>query len=182
MRRLSVKEMSLVALFPAMMAATAGVSIPLGGLPAVSLQTIFVFMAGLMLGPRLGSLSMIVYLSMGIIGLPVFANFRGGLDIITSGSGGFIIGFIFSAYLVGFMKNINFLNKKIWYIFLILVLGNVVIYMFGATYISYLLNTGFLTTLATFSQYIIGDLLKILVVLYVYHRIRPHLTYEAGLI
>ena len=179
MKRLSVREMSLVALFPAMMAATAGVSIPLGDLPAVSLQTIFVFMAALLLGPRLGSLSMIVYVFMGIIGLPVFSNFRSGLGVITGGSGGFIIGFIFSAYLVGFMKNINFLNKKIWYIFLVLVLGNVVIYMFGASYISYLLNTSFLTTLATFSPYILGDLLKIIVVLYVYVRIRPHFTYEA---
>ena len=179
MRRLTVKEMSLVAIFPAMMAATAGISIPLGSLPAVSLQTIFVFMAALLLGPRLGSLSMIVYVMMGLIGLPVFSNFRGGLDVITGQSGGFIIGFIFSAYLIGFMKNINFLNKKIWYIFGILVIGNIVIYMFGASYIAYLINTSFLTTLATFSPYIAGDILKILVVLYVYSRIRPHFTYES---
>ena len=182
MRRLTVKEMSLVAVFPAMMAATAGISIPLGGLPSVSLQTIFVFLAALLLGPRLGSLSMIVYLIMGMIGLPVFSNYRGGLDVITGQSGGFIIGFIFSAILVGFMKNINFLNKKIWYIFLVLVLGNAVIYMFGASYIAYLLNTSLLTTLATFTQYLIGDLLKILVVLYVYSRIHPHFTYEGALI
>ena len=180
MRKLTVKEMSLVAVFPAMMAATAGVSIPLGSLPSVSLQTIFVFMAALLLGARLGSLSMIVYVAMGIIGLPVFSNFRGGFDVITGQSGGFIIGFIFSAYLVGFMKNVNFLNKKIWYLFSVLVIGNTVIYMFGASYIAYLLNTGFFTTLATFSPYIIGDILKILVVLYVYTRIRPHFTYEGS--
>lgn len=179
MKRLSIKEMSLVAIFPAMMAATAGITIPLGGLPVITLQTIFVLMAGLLLGPKLGSMSMIVYVLMGIIGLPVFSNYRGGLSVITGGSGGFIIGFIFSAYLVGFMKNINFLNKKIYNIFMVLVLGNVVIYMFGASYITYLANTSFLTTLATFTPYIIGDLLKIIVVLYVYARIRTHFTYEA---
>lgn len=182
MSRLSVREMSLVAIFPAMMAATAGISIPLGNLAAVSLQTIFVFMAALILGPRLGSLSMVIYVFMGAIGLPVFSNFRGGFDVITGGSGGFIIGFIFSAYLVGFMKNINFLNKKTWYIFLVLVLGNIIIYMFGASYIAYLTRVGFFTTLATFTPYLLGDLLKIIVVLYVYTRIRPHFTYEASLI
>ena len=182
MRRLTVKEMSLVALFPAMMAATAGISIPLGALPSVSLQTIFVFLAALLLGPRLGSLSMIVYLVMGMIGLPVFSNFRGGFDVLVGQSGGFIIGFIFSAILIGFMKNINFINKRIGYIFIVLVLGNIVIYMFGASYIAYLLNTSFLSTIATFSQYIAGDFLKILVVLYVYTRIRPHITYESTLI
>lgn len=183
MKRLSVKEMSMVALFPAMMAATAGIAIPIGSyLPAVTLQTIFVFMAALLLGPRLGSLSMIIYVFMGAIGLPIFANHRGGFDVITGGHGGFIIGFIFSAYLVGFLKNINFLNKNIWNVFFVLVLGNVVIYMFGASYIAYLTSVGFFTTLATFSLYLVGDFLKILVVLYVYIRIRPHFTYEQGLI
>ena len=183
MSRLTVKEMSLVAIFPAMMAATAGIAIPIGSyLPAVTLQTIFVFMAALMLGPKLGSLSMIIYVFMGAIGLPVFANFRGGFDVIIGGYGGFIIGFIFSAYLVGFMKNVNFLNKKIWYIFIVLVLGNAVIYMFGASYIAYLTSVGLFTTLATFTPYLLGDLLKIIVVIYVYARIRPHFTYEGSLI
>ena len=180
MKRLTVKEMSLVAIFPAMMAATAGISIPLGSLPAVSLQTIFVFMAALLLGPKLASLSMIIYVVMGIIGLPVFSNYRGGFDVIAGQSGGFIIGFVFSAYLVGFMKNVSFLNKNILYIFAILVAGNTVIYMFGAAYIAYLLNTGFFPTLATFIPYILGDLLKIIVVLYVYTRIRHHFTYEGS--
>lgn len=180
MFKLTVKEMSMIALFPAMMAATAGISIPLGSLPPVSLQTIFVFLSALLLGPRLGSLSMIVYIVMGIIGLPVFSGYRGGLGVLTGQSGGFVIGFVFSAYFIGFMKNINFLNKKIWYIFIVLLIGNAIIYMSGAAYIAYLLNTNILLTLATFSSYIIGDLLKILVVLYVYSRIRMYITYESA--
>lgn len=180
MKRLSVREMSLVALFPAMMAATAGIAIPFGGLPVISLQTIFVFMSGLLLGSRLGSLSMVIYVLMGVIGLPVFSNFRGGLDVITGQSGGFIVGFVFSAYFVGFMKNIKFLNKSYLYIFMVLIVANVIIYMSGAAYIAYLLNTSFFSTIATFSPYIIGDLLKIIVVLYVYIRIRKHFTYEGS--
>ena len=84
--RLNIKEISLVAIFPALMAATAGISIPLGGLPPISLQTIFVFLAALLLGPKLGTLSIIIYVIMGAIGLPVFSNYRGGISVLISAS------------------------------------------------------------------------------------------------
>jgi len=175
--KLSVKEISLVAIFPALMAATAGVSIPLGNLPSISLQTIFVFLAALLLGPKLGSISMIIYLLMGAIGLPVFSNYRGGISVLISGSGGFIVGFIISAIFIGYMKNIKFLNKNYWYIFSVLVIGNMLIYMCGASYISFLTNTSLFSVLAVFTPYLIGDLVKIVVVMYVYSRIRHQITY-----
>ncbi|MCK5761896.1 MAG: biotin transporter BioY [Candidatus Izimaplasma sp.] len=175
---LTVKEISLVAIFPALMAATAGISIPLGSLPSISLQTMFVFLAALLLGPKLGSISMIIYLIMGAIGLPVFSNYRGGISVLFSGSGGFIFGFIISAVFIGFMKNIKFINKNYWYVFGILVIGNILIYMCGASYISYITNTTIISVLAVFIPYFIGDFGKILVVLYVYSRIRHQITYE----
>lgn len=179
---LSIKEISLVAIFPALMAATAGISIPLGSLPPITLQTMFVFLAALLLGPKLGSISMIIYVLMGAIGLPVFSQYLGGISILISGKGGFIIGFIFSALFIGFMKSIKILNKNYAYIFGILLLGNVIIYMFGASYIAYLSNTGLFSILAVFTPYFIGDFIKILIVLYVYSRIRYQITYEPSLI
>ena len=176
--KLTVKEISLVAIFPALMAATAGISIPLGSLPSISLQTIFVFLAALLLGPKLGSISMIIYILMGAIGLPVFSQYRGGISVILSQSGGFLFGFIISVIMIGYLKNIKFLNKNYFYLFGILLLGNSVIYMCGATYIAYLTNTSFYSVIVVFTPYIIGDLIKILVVLYVYRRIRHELTYE----
>ena len=76
------KEMIIIALFPALMAATAGIAIPLWTLPAVTLQTFFVFMSGLLLGPKKAGLSMVIYLLLGAIGLPVFSNYTGGIGII----------------------------------------------------------------------------------------------------
>ena len=180
--KLSVKEISLVAIFPALMGATAGVSIPLGSLPAITLQTIFVFLAALLLGPKLGTISIIIYVFMGSIGLPVFSNYQGGISVLLSGSGGFILGFILSVYFVGIMKNIKIINKNYLYIFGILLVGNVIIYMSGASYIAYLTNTTIPSVLALFTPYYIGDILKILVVLYVYSRIRHQITYEPSLI
>ncbi len=179
---LNIREISLVAIFPALMAATAGLSIPLGSLPAISLQTIFVFLAALLLGPKLGSISMIIYVLMGAIGLPVFSNYRGGISVLLSDSGGFIIGFIFSAYFIGIMKNIKFINKNFLSIFTILLIGNLIIYMCGASYIAYITNASLLFTLGLFTPFFIGDFIKIFIVLYVYFRIRNQITYEPSLI
>ncbi len=175
---LTVKEISLVAIFPALMAATAGISIPLGSLPAISLQTLFVFLGALLLGPKLGSISIMIYIFMGAIGLPVFSNYHGGIAVILSGSGGFLFGFIISTIFIGFMKNIKFINKRYSMLFVILVIGNIIIYMCGATYMAYLTNATFFSILAIFTPYFLGDFLKIITVLYVYSRIRSHLTYE----
>jgi len=73
-----IRELTLIALFPAMMGATAGVVIPLGGLPPITLQTIFVFMAGLILGPKHAGISIGIYVLLGAIGLPIFSGYRGG--------------------------------------------------------------------------------------------------------
>lgn len=175
---LSIKEISLVAIFPAMMAATAGISMPMGSLPAITLQTFFVFMAGLLLGPKLGTISILIYVIMGVIGLPVFSNYRGGFEVLVSGSGGFIIKFVLSAGFIGIMKNIKIINNHITLIFVVLIFGNMLIYLCGAAYISYIVNVSLFSVLATFTPYIIGDILKIIVVIYVYLRIGKHYTYE----
>lgn len=176
--KLNVKEIALVAIFPALMAATAGISIPLGNLPSISLQTMFVFLAGLLLGPKLGTLSIIIYVIMGIIGIPVFSNFKGGISVLISQSGGFIIGFILATFFIGFMKNINIINKNNLSILMLLIVGNMLIYMTGAAYITYLTSTTLISVLATFTPYLLGDTIKICVVMYVYPRIRQELTYE----
>ena len=74
--KLTTREMTLVAIFPAMMAVTAQFNIPMGSLPAISLQTLFVYLAGLTLGWRLAGMSMFVYVMLGVIGLPVFTYGR----------------------------------------------------------------------------------------------------------
>jgi len=176
--KLTVREISLVAIFPAMMAATAGISIPLGTLPPISLQTLFVFLSGLLLGGRLGALSMTIYVMLGVIGIPVFSGFRGGIGVITGGSGGFIIGFIFAAYFIGKMKTVIFINKNILGLAVVLFVANLIIYMLGATYIAYLTSSSIFTILATFGLYMIGDSLKIVAAIYVYLNIRKKITYE----
>ncbi|NJE85800.1 biotin transporter BioY [Thermococcus sp. CX2] len=94
------KEVAFAGLFAALTAVGAQISIPIGPVP-VTLQVLFVLMSGLILGARLGLLSQLVYVVMGAVGLPVFANFHGGFAVIYGPTGGYIVAFPIAAYLAG---------------------------------------------------------------------------------
>lgn len=136
--KLSTKEITLVSLFTALTAVGAFLNIPIGEVP-ITLQTLFVILSGLILGPKLAALSQIVYLVLGLIGLPIFTGFTGGIQSVMKPSFGFIIGFIFAAYIVGkiadFEEEIS--SIKIWIASLA---GTIVIYLFGLPYMYYILN------------------------------------------
>ncbi|MET1014073.1 MAG: biotin transporter BioY [Paenisporosarcina sp.] len=92
------------AMFSALMMVGANISsfLIIGGVP-ITLQTFFAILAGMLLGKRQGAIAMLVYAIIGLAGLPVFANFSGGLDTILSPTFGFILSFIFVAYIAGFI-------------------------------------------------------------------------------
>lgn len=89
-------------LFSALMAIGANVSpfLTIGGVP-ITFQLMFAILAGGILGSRLGALAMITYLFTGLVGAPVFAQFKGGPVQVLSPTFGFIISFIFVAYVAG---------------------------------------------------------------------------------
>lgn len=124
-------ELTLVAVFVAMMAIGANTSfLVVGGVP-ITLQTFFAILAGAILGSRLGAISMVVYAAVGMVGAPVFAQFTGGISIIVKPTFGFIISFIFTAYIVGKMveKNRSLPNYVIASL-----IGMAVNYLFGTNW------------------------------------------------
>ncbi|MHC1609263.1 MAG: biotin transporter BioY [Candidatus Methanofastidiosia archaeon] len=94
------QEIAFVALFATLTAIGAFIHIPLPLVP-ITLQTFFVLLSGLVLGKRLGALSQLCYVGMGAVGLPVFAGGTSGLGIIAGPTGGYIVGFVFAAYIAG---------------------------------------------------------------------------------
>lgn len=101
-----------------------------GGVP-ITLQTFFAILAGLILGSRLGAISMTVYMFLGLAGAPVFAKFSGGFGSLISPTFGFIVSFIFVAYVVGKIVESNGSLKS--YIFAALV-GFVINYAIGTNW------------------------------------------------
>ncbi|MDN3428323.1 biotin transporter BioY [Microbacterium sp. APC 3898] len=91
-----------IAMFAALMAIGANIAsfLVIGGVP-ITLQTFFAILAGILLGSRIGAISMIVYAFIGLAGVPVFAKFSGGMDTLISPTFGFILSYIFTAFVVG---------------------------------------------------------------------------------
>jgi len=101
--KMKAKDIAYSALFVALTAVGAQISIPIGTVP-ITFQLLFVLLSGLILGPRLGFLSQLIYIFMGAIGLPVFANFSGGFAHVYGPTGGYLMASPIAAYLAGFFS------------------------------------------------------------------------------
>lgn len=102
MGKSKARNLVLCGLFAALMAVGANVSpfLTIGGVP-ITLQLMFAIIAGGLLGSRLGALAMLTYTFLGLVGAPVFAQFKGGPAQLLSPTFGFVISFIFVAYVTG---------------------------------------------------------------------------------
>ena len=92
------RDLARAALFAALIAICSWISIPTA--VPFTLQTFAVFLALGVLGGRLGTLSVAVYLLLGAVGLPVFAGFQGGLGALLGATGGYLAGFLLTALTV----------------------------------------------------------------------------------
>ncbi len=101
MRKISTKNLTLIGLFAALIAAGAFIRIPVPVVP-FTLQFLFTTLAGLLLGGKNGAISVGVYIFLGLLGLPVFAS-GGGFAYVLNPTFGYLIGFCAGAYLTGSM-------------------------------------------------------------------------------
>src|SRR5699024_5062047 len=91
-------------LFAALIAVASQIVIPLGLVP-FSLQTLMIGLTASLLGRRVGTWSIIIYLLLGLIGLPVFAGGASGFGVLFGPTGGYLIGFIFASLLIGTLQS-----------------------------------------------------------------------------
>ncbi|MGA2481437.1 MAG: biotin transporter BioY [Spirochaetia bacterium] len=153
-------DTALVAGFSLVVALSAQVAIPLPFTPVpVTLQTLAVLLAGCLLGSGRGALAVLAYIGEGAAGLPVFSGGRGGFVHLLGPTGGYLLGFLAAAYIVGFLAERGTLRS--WPgTLLTLVLGNVILYIPGVIWLGAYtgmdkaVQFGFLPFLA-------GDVLKI---------------------
>ena len=88
-------DLAYIAIFAVVMAVCSWISIPMT--VPFTLQTFGVFMAVGVLGGKRGTLAVLVYILLGVVGVPVFAGFSGGIGVLLNTTGGYIVGFLFSA-------------------------------------------------------------------------------------
>ncbi len=164
-RKMKTVDMIYIALFAALIAVCAWISIP-SAVP-FTLQTFAVCLTAGILGMKRGTLAIVVYLLIGLIGVPVFAGFKGGIAVLFGTTGGYLIGFLFTVLLVGFVS--DKFGRKIPVMAVAMIIGVAVCYVFGTAWFMFLYtkNTGAVGLGTVLSwcviPFIIPDLIKIAV-------------------
>ena len=157
--RFGIRSMALCALFAAVTAVLSQIAIPLGPVP-ISLSTLAVFLAGGLLGARDGTVSQLIYVLLGVVGVPVFSGFSGGLGKLAGPTGGYIVGYIFMALVIGLI--VPRCRNKMRYIIPVFVLGLIVCYAFGTIWYIALTHTGIGASMMTcVVPFLPGDAVKI---------------------
>lgn len=160
-------DMAYIGIFTVLITICSWISIPTA-IP-FSLQTFAVFLSVAILGGKRGTLAVVVYVLLGAVGVPVFAEFTGGIGIILRSTGGYIIGFIFSALVMWLMESL--LGRKLWVQAVSMVLGLLVCYAIGTAWFMfvYMRDTGAvgLSTVLAWCvvPFIIPDAVKIVLAL-----------------
>jgi biotin transport system substrate-specific component len=134
--KLRTIDLTLAAMFVALMAVGANITaiapfMVVGGVP-ITLQTFFAILAGVVLGSRLGAIAMMVYAFVGLVGVPVFAQFGGGLGHFLRPTFGFIVSYVFTAYATGYIIE-KMKNTVRVYAFAALI-GMAINYIFGTNW------------------------------------------------
>ncbi|WP_112181722.1 MULTISPECIES: biotin transporter BioY [Paraliobacillus] len=148
MKRLTALDITYGSVFVCLMAIGANIAIwfpflaiPIGGVSVpLSLQTFFAIMAGLLLGRKLAVLSICAYILIGIAGVPVFANMHAGLFVLFDYTGGFILSYIFVAYVTGWLTERQ-KTVRLGSSFKIALIGVIINYLIGVHYMYLAMNT-----------------------------------------
>lgn len=163
--KFSTIDIVYIAIFAALMAVCSWISITMVVPVPFTLQTFAVFLSVYLLGGKRGTISVLVYILLGAVGLPVFAGFSGGPGTLLGNTGGYIIGFLFSALVMWICEKL--LGKKLWAYAVSMVLGLIVCYAFGTAWfmVVYARDNGAVSLLTVLGwcvfPYIIPDLVKI---------------------
>jgi biotin transport system substrate-specific component len=184
------KELTLIGLMAAITCIAGPLSLPLPFSPVpVSLTNLAIYFSVYILGMKRGTISYLVYLLLGLVGLPVFSAFTSGPAKLFGPTGGYLIGFIFMALICGFC--VDRWNGRFVASFLGMAAGTAVCYLFGTVWLAYQMtlsagqqSPNLIQALpAAFAAgvlpFIIGDLLKMVLTLVVGAQVRVRVTKAA---
>lgn len=177
-QRLGTKDYALIGVFAALMAICSWISIP--ATVPFTMQTFAVFLTIGLLGGKRGSIAIAIYLLLGASGIPVFSGFSGGLGYMMGPTGGYIIGFLFSALIMWAIEKV--LGKSLGVLVASMVVGLLVCDAFGTAWFMVVYTksneTIGLATALTWCviPYIIPDALKIALAALLTRRLRRFIS------
>lgn len=163
MRKKKTVSLALISIMAAITCILGPLSIviPISPVP-ISLTNLAIYLTVIILGCKKGTISYLIYLLIGFVGLPVFSNFSSGPAKLLGPTGGYLIGFIFMAFISGLFVD-RFRGKTHMYI-VGMVLGTVVTYVIGTGWLAYQIHSSFGAALSLgVFPFIPGDMIKIVI-------------------
>lgn len=171
MKKMTTFELCISAFFAALTAVLAQIAIPIGPVP-ITLGSFAVLLSGVLLGAKSGTVSQIVYVLLGAVGVPVFASFKAGVGVLAGPTGGYIAGYILAAWIAGFIAG-RFGNKI--YVLLLAAFAGYLVYTAAGTF-WYMFSTGTglsETLMVCVVPFLPGDAIKIVLAAALAHQLRP---------
>ena len=160
---MTTRDMTFVALFTALTAACAvfpPFQPPFVPAPVI-VQNIGVMLAGSILGAKRGSLSLLLFVVLVAIGMPILTGWRGGFGVILGPTGGFILSWIAAAWVVGWLVEKNWARLGFWNLLLFNVIGGIfVVYAIGIPWLALVANMEFSKALVGSAVFVPGDVAK----------------------
>jgi biotin transport system substrate-specific component len=159
------KDLVMIALFTAITCILAPMSVPIPISPVpISLTNLVLNFSIYFLGWKFATVSYLVYLLLGLVGLPVFSGFSGGVAKLAGPTGGYLIGFIFLTIIAGLFVEKS--GGKVLPSAIGMILGLAVCYLFGTVWLAYQMNLTFMQGLfAGVIPYLPADIVKIILTL-----------------
>ncbi len=163
MKQLSTTELASVALLSSLTAVGALISFPIPMSPVpVTLQTFFTLLSGAVLGRKLGALSQLVYILLGLVGLPVFAKGTSGIGILMGPTGGYLMGFVLCAYITGAITE-GYAMCPFWKTIIAMSVGICAVYTTGVIQLSIVAGLSLnKAVIAGVLPFVPGDVFKII--------------------
>jgi biotin transport system substrate-specific component len=169
-----IRDIVLIGMFAALTAVLSQIIVPLLFSPVpINLATLSVFMAGGLLGASKGGMSQLIYVLLGAVGAPVFAGLHGGFGVIIGPTGGYIVGYVIAAILIGLIKDKIKLPKKIYSYVIAMIIGLIAIYTIGTAWFMFVTGRQIVESLIMcVITFIPGDILKIILATFLVVRLR----------
>ena len=156
---MNIRSITKIAVFSAILSILGPINVPIGAVP-ITLTSFVIFILSALLLPHEATLAVLLYIVLGLIGIPVFSGYLAGISILAGPTGGYIIGFLVSSIIISF---INKLHKSILKYLISFIIGTIVIYMFGMINLIFILKMNITSALITgVVPFIMPDILKII--------------------
>lgn len=156
---MKAQKIAFTGILAAMICLLAPLSLPAGAIP-ISLATFAIYITACIVNVKTSVCAVIIYILLGAVGLPVFSSFRGGFHMLAGITGGYLIGYIPCAVIIGLLVG-KFENKK-WIYPLSIILGTAMCYLIGTLWYMLQTDSGFSSALTVcVLPFIIGEIVKI---------------------